>query len=190
MVGFREAVRSWANQPTRAERREKERLKEIQIQKAADESAQVRALKKQLQVMEELLDKAYSQIQAQSDIIANHKQGDWMDKLVDKGIDLADNLFGGKPAPRNITPPQAIESRTSNGNESSNPNLENEVLDPYTSEEVQELVKGFDFEQIKMASKAPYGMFSSKLKQHYPRATKENILEAYNLVLDRVESGK
>jgi len=192
-MGFREAVRHWANKPSRRERREKEEKNKEQLAKANEESAQVRALKRQITVLEDLLDKSYAQIEAQAKVISNHREGAWMDRVIDKGLDIVDNMFGSKPI--DITPKRKIFTSPSPSVEETEIQATAETKDAsiegsYSSEQIQELVSRFDIEQVKKASKAPYFLFSKKLKNYYPNASKENILEAYNLVQERAENGK
>lgn len=206
-MGFRNAIRNWANKPTKVERLEikhKQELLELQkaeeeqrkrdiLAEASKESAQVRALKKQLDVMEELLEKAYTQIKEQSSIIANHKEGDWMDKLVDKGLDVVDNVFGSSKNTIDITPkkkkstpsPSAeITESTTTASEESQP------AEGYSSQEVKDFVDNMEDYKIKIASNFTYDKFSNIIKKNAPEATNENILEAYELVKERANNGK
>jgi len=192
-MSFREAVRTWANKPSRRERREKEQKSKDSIAKANEESAQVRALKKQLTVLEDLLDKAYIQIESQAKVISNHREGAWMDRVIDKGLDIVDNMFGSKPI--DITPKRKISTTPSPSVEETEIQATAEtetasIEGSYSSEQIQDLVSSFPIDQVKKASKAPYFLFSKKLKDYYPNASKENILEAYNLVQERAENGK
>jgi hypothetical protein len=192
-MSFREAVRNWANKPSRREIAEKKAKSNEQIAKANEESAQVRMLKKQIKVLEELLETAYNQIKSQSELIANHKEGDWMDKLVDKGLDVVDSLFG-KPKNSTMkyvtqsTPVQTPVEATETTNTATSEEVP--VSTGYSSEQIAELVNSFDIEDIKKGAKAPYFMFSKSLLKHYPEASQENILEAYTLVQEVAENGK
>lgn len=191
---FREAFRHWANKPTRREIREKEEKNRLSLAKANEESAQVRQLKKQIALLEDLLDKSYNQINNLSEVVNNQKQGDAMDRLIDKGLDIAENLFLPKKT-INISPkksPQSSEASISQNQTQIESSSDIKASDgyPYNSEQIKELVDSFPAEQIIRASKAPYPLFSKLLKKNYPQASNENILEAYNRVIERAENGK
>ena len=195
-MGLRIALRNWANKPSRAEIISLEKQKKDKAKQSNEESIQVRALNRQLKVVDDLLEQSYTQIKRMSDTIASHREGDWMDKLIDKGLDVVDNLFA-KPKGNviDITPGsnshtipqiQPPESADNSGTKETHTTLSG----GYSSQEINELINKFDIEDLKKGAKAPYFLFSKSLKQHYPRATNENILEAYNLTQELAENGK
>lgn len=190
---FRKLIRRWANAPTRKERLEIEQKEQEARQKGQEESAIVRGLKKENKLLDELLEKSYAQIRAQSEIISQHKEGDWMDKLIDRGLDIADNVFGKPKTTIDITKqspslPHTTTHTEEQHGEDTKPTPS--VSSPYSDEEIKGIVESLDFEQIQKAAKAPYILFSKSLKNHYPEASAENLLLAYNLVQERHDNGK
>ena len=203
-MGFKHAVRNWANAPTRAEKveikhkeelltqhlfNEEQRKRDVLVE-ASKESAQVRALRKQLILMEELLDKSYNQIKEQSDIISNHKEGDWMDKLVDKGLDVADNIFNPSKKPINITPKNQKPSTSNTETTSTAIADKSPVVEGYSSEEVIDFVNSMNQIKLNIASNYTYDKFSAIIKKNAPEVSNENILQAFELVKERTTNGK
>lgn len=189
---FREALRSYANRPTRREVREKEEKNKQSLAKANEESAQVRQLKKQIALLEDLLDKSYNQIHNLSDLVNNQKQGDTMDRLIDKGLDIAENLFMPKKI-LNVQPtssPLPLDAKSNSQNVDTHTSNDSVSSGSFTSEDLNKIIDAFPQDQIIRASKAPYPLFSKLIKKNYPQASNENILDAYNRVIERAENGK
>ena len=218
-MGLKTAFRNWANRPTKlekalllqqeqfekqqsdqqeqfenAQRLQDEQVKARLLEQSGRESAQVRSLKKQIEVLEELLEKSYEQIRSQSEIIASHRDGDWMDKLIDKGLDVVDNLFGSSKSKKVIDVTPTLQQSVSSEEESTeNAVIEtslDETSEGYTFQQISEIVNALSPEDLKKASSVPFFLLKQGILDNYPGATDENIKEAQRLIKEKVQNGE
>ena len=194
MGRFKDALLMWVSTPTRRELQKMALKKEESTTKAAVESAVVRMWKRNSQELESLLTTAYEKINTQAEIIANAKQGDWQEKLIDKGLELAPLFFGNQgkfiPKPPTHAPaPLQVETKTSSSivNAATNPP---EAALNLTSTEIKEYVDNVPENYVKPLTNLTYDRFVKIIKNKVPELNNEQILEAHGYMHERLNNGE
>jgi len=187
MGRLKDALLVWASTPTRRELQKLALKKDEVTAKATAESAVVRMWKRNTAELEVLLNSAYEKINAQAEIINQAKQGDWQEKLIDKGLELAPLLFANMQ--KSNSPPKAALLIPPSNNAHASASLptgnQTEAPLPFTDEQIKEYVDNVPEKYISPLSKLPFDKFQQVIKGKVPELTNIQILKAHEYIQDR-----
>jgi len=132
---------------------------------AAKESVRVIALKRQVSTLEEINCQYAEQVKIMSKELANQKQGDFQDKV----LDMAVNLF----SPKMITPviPASTENQTQ---------LESGVQ--YSDDDLISMTKSLSPIIIQQLKSLSIEKFGEVVKQQMPKISESSIIRAKEII--------